>query len=228
MTNAITGFVFDLDGVITDTAKYHFQAWQEIAKSELGISITPEVNELLKGKSRLDSLNEILNFGQQIGVHSATELSKIATKKNKRYQELIADMTDVDILPGVTEFLHELSNAHYRMAVASASFNAPRIIQQLGLTAYLNKIVDPSSVQNGKPAPDLFMAAADLIHSEYATTIGVEDAIAGITGIKAAGMFAIGIGSVKVLPTADMVIEASSQLNLQSIQHAFAHRDYSI
>ncbi len=109
MTNAITGFVFDLDGVITDTAKYHFQAWQEIAKSELDISITPEVNELLKGKSRLDSLNEILNFGQQIGVHSATELSKIATKKNKRYQELIADMTDVDILPGVTEFLHELS-----------------------------------------------------------------------------------------------------------------------
>lgn len=213
----ISGFVFDLDGVITDTAKYHFQAWQAVAQEALGITIDASVNELLKGRSRMDSLKAIVHFGGQDGQHSQAELAAIADTKNQCYRELIKNMTAADILPHMADFLREVQAHHYPMAVASASFNAPTIIDRIGLTDTLSHIVSPDSVAHGKLAPDIFEAAADLIDSPYPTTVGVEDAAAGIQGIKAAGMFAVGIGDAQLLHQADLVVADTTGMRLDKI-----------
>ncbi|MFD1433319.1 beta-phosphoglucomutase [Lacticaseibacillus yichunensis] len=221
----ITGFVFDLDGVITDTAKFHYQAWKEVAQEKLDITITPAVNELLKGRSRMDSLEEIIKFGHQEGQHTLAEKEAIATEKNDRYKQLIQTMTPADILPGMGEFLQELADHHYPMSVASASFNAPFIIKRLKLEDLLGKIVDPASVKHGKPAPDIFEVAADQIDSPYATTVGFEDATAGISGINDAGMFSVGIGDPTILDEADLVFASTADVSLSAIEQAFASKD---
>lgn len=217
----ITGFVFDLDGVITDTAKYHYQAWKETAKAKLNIEISPAVNELLKGQSRQDSLAAIVRFGHQEGRRSAAELAAIATVKNQRYQALIAHMTQADILPGMAGLLNDLANKGYPLAVASASYNAPVIIARLGLSNLLANVVDPGAVARGKPAPDIFEAAAAMIKSPCATTVGFEDAAAGIAGINAAGMFSVGIGSAVTLHEADVVFPATGDADLATIERLF-------
>lgn len=217
----ITGFVFDMDGVITDTAKYHYLAWKEAAQVNLGVTITPAVNELLKGRSRMDSLDAIITFAHQEGKYSQVEKQRIATEKNQRYQTLIQSMTPADILPGMADFLNLLDQRHYPLAVASASFNAPFIIQQLHLQTLLAKVVDPGTLKHGKPAPDIFEAAADLISSPYASTIGFEDAEAGVKGIKAAGMFAVGIGDAEILHEADIVFPSTAEVDFDRIKEAF-------
>lgn len=220
----ITGFVFDLDGVITDTAKYHYQAWYETAKDQLGIIINPSVNEQLKGRSRMDSLHAIIDFGATKRTYSEDELQKIASIKNERYRELIQNMSADDILPGIKEFLSNTRAANIPMAVASASKNAPTIINKLGLEQFLGKIVNPSDIKHGKPAPDIFLAAAALICSAPSTTIGFEDASAGIQGIKDAGMFAVGIGKREVLHHADCIFANTQQLSLERVRRAYAIR----
>ncbi|MCI1985732.1 MAG: beta-phosphoglucomutase [Lactobacillus sp.] len=217
----ITGFVFDLDGVITDTAKYHYQAWKEVAKEQLGITLTPDANERLKGRSRMDSLAEILRFGGLFGQIDQNSLEAVAAAKNERYQSLIVNMSAADILPGMDVFLSSAQQAGYPMAVASASYNAPFIVKQLGLDNILGNIVNPGSVARGKPAPDLFEAAAKLINSPVVKTVGFEDATAGIEGIKAAGMFALGIGDPILLDKADLVVGTTAELSLRLIEAQF-------
>ncbi|WP_179396084.1 beta-phosphoglucomutase [Lacticaseibacillus absianus] len=218
----ITGYVFDLDGVITDTAKFHYQAWAQLAQDRLGITITPAVNELLKGRSRMDSLHAILQFGGQEGRYTDAELTALADVKNAQYRELIETITPADLLPGIPQLLADITALGAPMAIASASFNAPAIIARLGLGDVLTQIVDPGSVAHGKPAPDLFEAAAAMIASPAATTVAFEDASAGVAAIRAAGMFAVGIGAADLLAGADLIVPDTAALTLSRVQAAFA------
>lgn len=217
----IKGFVFDLDGVITDTAKYHYAAWKQVAHDELGIDINPTVNEGLKGVSRMDSLNVILKFGGKENAYTDTEKLEYATEKNDLYKLLIKQMTPADILPGISNFLKAITKAGYPMSLASASRNAPYIIDRLGLAEYFSAIVDPATLTKGKPDPEIFEKAADLIHTPYANTVGLEDAVAGIEGIQAAGMFAVGVGKPEVLGKADLLFPDTAHLDLAKIEAAF-------
>jgi beta-phosphoglucomutase len=217
----LKGFVFDLDGIITDTAKYHYAAWKRVAQDELGITINPAVNEHLKGVSRMDSLNVILKFGHKENAYTDTEKAEFASEKNDLYKSLIQQMTPDDILPGIADFLKAITAKGYPMALASASRNAPFIIDRLQLAEYFSAIVDPATLTKGKPDPEIFERAADLIHLPYAETVGIEDAVAGIEGIQAAGMFAVGVGSPDVLGKADLLFPDTSHLNLAQIETAF-------
>lgn len=200
----IQAFIFDLDGVITDTAKFHFVAWQKLAR-RLGFDFDHEFNEQLKGVGRMDSLNLILAHG---GV-TLTEDEKIAQAeiKNDDYVELIKDMNETDLLAGARESLEAIRAAGLKTGLASASKNAPAILERLGITDLFDTVVDANLVINGKPDPEVFLKGAQQLGVDAASCIGVEDAVAGVQSIKSAGMYAIGIGAADVLTQADVVID---------------------
>lgn len=200
MTNftTIKGFAFDMDGVLADTAKFHTVAWHQIA-DEIGTTWTPELAESLKGIDRMGSLALIMAAGGVAEQYDQAEREKLAVKKNTHYRELISTLTPDDILPGMKSFLDELKAAGYQMSVASASKNAPFIIERLGLVHYFQAVVDPASVTAGKPDPAIFSAAADVLQLQPAEVIGIEDSSAGIQSINAAGETSVGIGDKNVL-----------------------------
>lgn len=202
--------IFDLDGVLTDTARYHFLAWRELA-SQLGISIDLAFNEQLKGVSRMDSLERILKHGG-VALPQA-EKERLAEQKNQHYRQLIASMSPADLLPGVVERLEALRQRDIPLALASASRNGPDILQQLGLAAFFHTVVDPAPLP-GKPHPALFSNAALALACPSRHCLGVEDAAAGIAAIKAAGMVALGIGRATDLPGADHVLPDLSAFHL--------------
>lgn len=205
--------LFDLDGVITDTAKFHFLAWRDLGV-ELGVTVDEAFNEELKGVSRIDSLERILAFGGLADKYSTAEKEALCTKKNDHYLELIQEMTPADILPGILPLLEELREAGLKAIVTSASKNAPGILELLQVKDYFDGIVDPASVAAGKPAPDIFLAGAELAGAKPAECIGVEDAASGVEAIKAAHIPAIAIGDAEVLAQADRVLADTSDLSL--------------
>lgn len=205
--------LFDLDGVITDTAKFHFLAWRDLG-AELGVTVDEAFNEELKGVSRIDSLERILAFGGLADKYSTAEKEALCTKKNDHYLELIQEMTPADILPGILPLLEELREAGLKAIVTSASKNAPGILELLQVKDYFDGIVDPDSVAAGKPAPDIFLAGAELAGAKPAECIGVEDAASGVEAIKAAHIPAIAIGDAEVLAQADRVLADTSDLSL--------------
>ena len=205
--------LFDLDGVITDTAKFHFLAWRDFG-AELGVTVDEAFNEELKGVSRIDSLERILAFGGLADKYSTAEKEALCTKKNDHYLELIQEMTPADILPGILPLLEELREAGLKAIVTSASKNAPGILELLQVKDYFDGIVDPASVAAGKPAPDIFLAGAELAGAKPAECIGVEDAASGVEAIKAAHIPAIAIGDAEVLAQADRVLADTSDLSL--------------
>lgn len=211
------GFVFDLDGVITDTAKYHFIAWQALAK-ELGITIDLAFNEQLKGISRMDSLERILAFGQQAEKFTEQEKQALAEKKNTHYVELLQSLTPSDLLPGVKAFLDQAKALNIPCAIASASKNAPFILEKLGVKEDFQAIVDPNTLSKGKPDPEIFLKACQLIQVEPNDAIGFEDAQAGIQGIKAAGMYAIGVSAGEPLTGADQIIHSFTEITAEKLQ----------
>lgn len=188
----IKGLVFDLDGVITDTAERHYLAWKRIA-DRLGIAIDREWNERLKGISRIESLELILAEDPTLLLDSE-EKEQLLQEKNAHYLELIAEITAADILPGIPELLDDAKRAGYRMAIASASKNAPLILARLGLSASFDAVVDPESLIHNKPNPEIFERAAQALGLETHACIGFEDSLAGIEGIKRADMPAVAIG----------------------------------
>ena len=208
----IKAFIFDLDGVITDTAKFHFIAWQKLAQ-RLGFDIDHEFNEKLKGVGRMDSLNLILQHG---GI-SLTEAEKEseAERKNDEYVELIADMNASDLRPGAREAREAIRAAGLKTGLASASKNAPAILARLGISDLFDTIVDARFVINGKPDPEIFLKGAAQLDLSVTECIGVEDAVAGLQSIKDAGMYAIGIGDPAVLTLADTVIDGLHQFDLK-------------
>lgn len=212
--------LFDLDGVITDTAKFHFLAWRDLG-AELGVIVDEAFNEELKGVSRMDSLERILAFGGLADKYSTAEKEAFCTKKNDHYLELIQEMTPADILPGILPLLEELRQAGLKAIVTSASKNAPGILELLQVKDYFDGIVDPASVAAGKPAPDIFLAGAALAGVQPAECIGVEDAASGVEAIKAAGITAVAIGDAEVLAQADRVLADTSDLSLAVLRDAW-------
>ncbi|MFP4660674.1 MAG: beta-phosphoglucomutase [Halanaerobiales bacterium] len=189
MSKEYEAFIFDLDGVITDTAEFHFKAWKRLADEE-GIPFNRETNEDLRGVSRRKSLEIILN-GRAASEESIEEMM---ARKNSYYQDFIARITSDDMLPGAKEILEELKEKGYKLAVASASKNAKPVIENLDISDIFDTISDGYSVKNTKPAPDLFLHTAEKMGVEPIMCAVFEDAEAGIEAALEAGMTAIGIG----------------------------------
>ncbi|EHB5061691.1 beta-phosphoglucomutase [Enterococcus faecalis] len=210
------GFIFDLDGVITDTAKFHYQAWKALADS-LGISIDETFNETLKGISRMDSLDRILAHGHRENAFTPAEKEALAQQKNDHYVQLLEHLTTEDVLPGVVPLLQQAQARHIPCAVASASKNAPLILEKLGVRAYFATIVDPDSLSKGKPDPEIFLAAADSIGVLPQNAIGFEDAQSGIDGLKAAGIYAVGLSTSQPLIGADMQVSEMTELSVDAL-----------
>ncbi|MBM7555045.1 beta-phosphoglucomutase [Thalassobacillus pellis] len=215
----ISGILFDLDGVITDTAEYHYKAWKQLA-DDLDIPFDREFNEKLKGIGRMESLELILQHGNK--QLTAEEKERQATKKNEHYKQMIELITPADILPGVLEFMNEIKDAGVKTALASSSKNAQAVIENLEITHLLDSVVNAAEIKNGKPAPEIFLKAADQLGLSSENCAGVEDAQAGVEAIKAAEMFAVGVGDQKALKKADWVVEDTSQLDFKELQQKFA------
>ncbi|EFM81738.1 beta-phosphoglucomutase [Enterococcus faecalis TX4248] len=210
------GFIFDLDGVITDTAKFHYQAWKALADS-LGISIDETFNETLKGISRMDSLDRILAHGHRENAFTPAEKEALAQQKNDHYVQLLEHLTTEDVLPGVVPLLQQAQARHIPCAVASASKNAPLILEKLGVRAYFATIVNPDSLSKGNPDPEIFLAAADSIGVLPQNAIGFEDAQSGIDGLKAAGIYAVGLSASQPLIGADMQVSEMTELSVDAL-----------
>jgi len=210
------GFVFDLDGVITDTAEFHYVAWKELADS-IGITIDLQFNEQLKGISRMDSLERILAYGGKENDYTAEQKEEMAADKNANYVKLLDDLSPADLLPGVKAFLDAAKEMNVPCSLASASKNAPFILKKLGVYDYFDAIVDPATLKKGKPDPEIFVRAAELIHIYPSEAVGFEDAQAGIEGIKGAGMYAVGVEGNEPLTEADMTIKSFEELNVSDL-----------
>lgn len=216
MTLYPKAFIYDLDGVITDTAEYHFLAWQKIAE-EMGIQIDRKFNERLKGIGRMESLYLILSLDPSTSNLSAEEKEKLALKKNEYYLEMIERMGPKDILPGIEELLQANKQHGIQTALGSASKNAKHVLDLLGLTAEFDYIVDASKVKKGKPDPETFTAAADALNVPYTECIGIEDSAAGLEAINGANMFSVAVGDRAHLPNADYLVAATNELKFEKI-----------
>ena len=208
----IKACIFDLDGVIVDTAKYHYLAWRRLAEM-LGFEFTEKDNERLKCVSRVRSLEILLEVG---GITATQEQKEQwAREKNEWYVEYITKMGTDEILPGVTTFLSELRANGIKTAIGSASKNAVLILDRLGLTCYFDAIIDGTKVSAAKPDPEVFVTAAGALDTPTSQCVVFEDAEAGIEAAKKGGMFAIGIGDCSTLADADVVIGGIAEINYE-------------
>lgn len=210
------GLVFDLDGVITDTAKFHYIAWKNMAE-KLGIIIDEKFNEQLKGISRTESLERILEFGGKADAYTEEEKEKLAAQKNTEYVELLEELTPADILPGLLSVLDQAEALGMKSSIASASKNAPHILEKLGIKERFAHIVDPNTLVKGKPDPEIFVRAAEAIGIKPEEAIGFEDAQAGIEGIEGANMFAVGVSVGEPLHGADLIINSLEEIDLAKL-----------
>ncbi len=193
-------FIFDLDGVIVDTAKYHFLAWRNVANS-LGFEFTEQHNELLKGVSRVKSLEILLEIGK-VDL-SEDKKQELLLTKNEEYLGYVYKMTSDEILPGVNELLDYLDVINVKYALGSASKNAPLILEKVGLIKRFTALVDGNDVSKAKPDPEVFLIGAEKLSMKPEQCVVVEDAIAGVEAANAANMLSIGIGDEKVLSEAN-------------------------
>ena len=216
----LKGLIFDLDGVLTDSARYHLSAWNNLAQ-ELGITLTDDQLDSLRGISRMDSLNMILKFGGQENKYTEAEKGKFAAEKNKKFVEQVETMTPKDILPGIPELLKDAKAQNLKMVIASASKNAPKILTRLGIMDEFDGIVDPSTLSKGKPDPEIYIKAQELAELKADEVISFEDAKAGVEAIKAAGQFAVGIGNKDLLSEADYIVPTTADLKLSKIEEVF-------
>ena len=208
----VEAVIFDLDGVLTDTAELHFRAWSRLA-AEIDVPFDRKTNERLKGVDRLSSLNIILERATR--PFAAKERHALAARKNGYFGELLQTLTPDSLLPGALEALRDVRERGVRIALASASHNAMTIIARLGIADAFDYVADPGKSGLPKPAPDIFLAAAAALEANPKRCIGVEDAIAGITAIKLAGMKAIGIGDARLLAEADVVVPNMATLRIK-------------
>lgn len=204
MKSNIKAFIFDLDGVIVDTATYHYRSWQHLCKS-FGFEFSEADNEQLKGASRMHSLEIILELAGE--TRSEEEKIRMCAEKNTWYLESIKEITNQDTLPGVQAFIKLAREANYLIALGSASKNAIAIINQLGLTSFFDVMVDGNMVTKGKPDPEGFLLAAQKLCVKPNHCLVFEDAAKGIQAARKAGMYTVGIGDPRHLGAADMVIE---------------------
>ena len=200
----IKACIFDLDGVIVDTAKYHYVAWRKMA-NELGFDFTEEDNEQLKGISRMDSLNLILSWG---GLDLSEEKKQaLATQKNNWYLEYIDQMKADEVLDGVADLFKELKAKNIKIALGSSSKNARKIIEKIGMLEDFDAIIDGTQTQKGKPDPEVFLRGAAALNVAPGECIVFEDAEKGVQAALAGGFFAVGIGEAAVLGKAHLVLK---------------------
>ena len=211
----IKACIFDLDGVIVDTAVYHYKAWKRLA-NEFGFDISEEQNEQLKGVSRVRSLELILQWG---GVtKTEAEQEELAAKKNEWYVEMISHMTPAEILPGAKEFLETCRAAGLKTALGSASKNSMTILDKINLAGLFDAVIDGNKVSKPKPDPEVFLKGAEALNIAPANCVVFEDAIAGIEAAKNGGMKAVGIGSPDVLTEADLVVSGLNEMSLEKLR----------
>ena len=210
----IAAAIFDLDGVLADTTRAHYRSWLRLAKEE-GIVFDRQINERLKGVSRMASLEILLErSGQEF---SPAEKASLAARKNNYYREIISSLTPEDLLPGAFTVLDACRTRGISTALASSSENAPAVIKSLGIAALLDYVVDAKYITNHKPHPEIFLSAAMGVNTEPQSCVAFEDADAGIRAIRAAKMMAIGIGCRTRLCQADMVIESLADFPLDML-----------
>jgi beta-phosphoglucomutase len=210
----IKGVIFDLDGVVTDTAEYHFLGWKRMADEE-GLEFNREINENLRGVSRIRSLEIILE-------HNRTDLSEekkheLCTRKNDYYKELLTKITEEDFLPGIKQFVLSLRKRGIKTAIASASKNAVPVIKGLNAAELFNFIADGFSVENTKPAPDLFLFAAEKINCSPDECVVFEDAEAGIEAATNGGFVSVGIGPEKRVGKATIRYNNTAEIKLEEV-----------
>lgn len=209
--------IFDLDGVLVDTAKFHYLAWKRLA-ADLGFDFTESDNERLKGVSRMQSLEILLEVG---GLRfSEAEKVALTERKNNWYVELISNIDESELLPGSRECLEALQKLGTPTALASASKNAAMVIARLGIARYFRHVVDAAQIPNAKPAPDIFLNAAHGLNVNPSEAVVFEDAPAGVAAAHLAGMYAIGVGSAENLPDADRVVPDLRHVDLSSLFRA--------
>jgi len=208
-------FIFDLDGVIVDTAKYHYLAWKELA-SQLGFEFTLADNEKLKGVSRVRSLEILLDIGK-VRLEEAQK-EKYLKEKNEQYLQYIAKMDHTEILPGIDDVLHFLQLNKVPFSLGSASKNARLILEILDLVDLFDAIVDGNDVSTAKPDPEVFLIAAEKLGMRPEDCIVIEDAQAGIEAANAAGMTSIGIGDSEVLHQANFILKNTNELTIDFVK----------
>ena len=205
------GFIFDLDGVIVDTAKYHFLAWRDLANS-LGFDFTETENEQLKGVSRIKSLEKILQWGNK--TLSEDDFNSKMTQKNEEYLSYIDQMDTSEILPDVPKVLEYLKSKSQTISLGSASKNARQILQKVKLLNHFDAIVDGNDVSNAKPDPEVFLIAAKQLNKKPEDCIVFEDSVAGVQAANTAGMLSIGIGNDKVLHEANYIFKDFTEISV--------------
>jgi beta-phosphoglucomutase len=208
----IRGFIFDLDGVLTDTSEFHYLGWQRLADEE-GLPFSREINETLRGIPRRASLMLILK-GR---AYPEEKIQEMMERKNNYYLELVHGITPADLLPGARELLEEIHTAGMKSGLGSASRNAREVIQRLGIESLLDAVADGNSVERQKPAPDLFLHAAKLLGLAPAECVVVEDAMAGIEAGRAGGFFTLGLGPIERVGEADIVLTSLEGVRLGDI-----------
>ena len=200
----IKGLIFDLDGVIVNTDIYHFKAWKQVA-SQYSIELDSSINERLKGLSRRDSWNLIMELGNiQL---SDEETNLILETKNSLYRKELKNLSRDNILLGVEDFLQELNQKDFKLAIGSSSKNARDILHYLNLSSSFNSIIDGSMVKNLKPSPDIFIKAAKTLALETNQCLVFEDALSGVQAAKAGGFKVIAVGNKELLDVADYYID---------------------
>jgi beta-phosphoglucomutase len=211
----IEACIFDLDGVIVDTAIYHYKAWKKLA-NELGFDFTEEENEKLKGVSRVRSLELILEWG---GVtKNEAEREELASRKNNWYVEMISQMKPDEILPGAKEFLQACKDAGLKTALGSASKNSMMILEKVGIVPLFDAVIDGNKVSKAKPDPEVFLKGAEEINVVPQQCVVFEDAIAGVEAAINAGMKVVGVGSPSVLGKADLVVSGLHEMSLEKLK----------
>src|ERR1700744_389770 len=213
--DTIKACIFDLDGVIVDTAVYHYKAWKKLA-NQLGFDITEHQNEQLKGVSRTRSLELILQWG---GItKTPAEQEELAALKNSWYVDMISHMTPAEILPGAKEFLEACRAAGLKTALGSASKNSMMILEKINLVDMFDAVIDGNKVSKAKPDPEVFLKGAEAVSVPPANCVVFEDAIAGVEAAKNGGMKAIGVGSPEVLTEADIVISGLDKMTIDRLK----------
>ena len=204
-----TGVIFDLDGVICFTDKYHYQAWKRVA-DKLGIEFNETINNRLRGVSRMESLDIILERATRS--YTAAEKAALATEKNEMYRGFLAKMTPDDLPTGVGETLATLRARGYRLAIGSSSRNTPLITERLGIVSAFDAVADGNEITHSKPDPEVFLLAAEKLRLAPADCLVVEDAESGVSAAIAGGFTAAGIGSAKDDPRVTYRLDALSDL----------------
>lgn len=213
----IRGFIFDLDGVITDTAEYHYRGWKQLADDE-GWQFDRSANEKLRGVARRESLLSML--GARASGYSEAELQEFMNRKNEYFLKFIQQITPRDLLPGAQELLQELRAGGYKIGLGSASKNARQVLKSLGIDAMFDAVADGYSVEKQKPAPDLFLHAAKLLGTKPSESVVVEDAGAGVEAAKAGGFYAVGLGPPERVRGADAVFPSLEGVHVRDILNA--------